>query len=513
MKKKIFSLVLAIVFMFTVVSCQDDTTKKFKATFDANGGTINGEATYIEEFEEGKGITTLPTPKREGYTFLGWYLDSEKVTIISADTNKDVTLVAQYKEKVVFNYETPVTDSITLTADYKGKNFLEDGIGEVTVQQFVDGDTTIFKCGNQSITIRYQGIDTPESTYKVEPWGFAASKHTKEALKNAKTIVLQTDNGKPGKENVDTTGNRYLAWVWVDGRLLNLELVELGLANSKASATSLSAEFIEALGPVSQAKARIYGEKDPDYDYSKTYTEISLKDLHLTYGTDEAILNSKDVGKKVKVSGIVTRMIGTNSAYIQQTADYDGNGVLETYGVYLYGGYNLNNKLAVGYSVIVSGTIGYYNGSLQISSVVENRTSVQSFNDLDNIQIPEVEDLKTYLSDEVHNLGNIIKVTTPLKITSYYDAKNDSSNATTLTAEYYDLNNKKQTVTIRIDNNITLLDSEGKRIDSGAYFMGKTFNTFICVLGYYDPSDNGVHDGNVQLMLTRMEDIEYLVQE
>lgn len=512
MKKKILSLLLVATFLFTIVSCVQNA-KKHLATFDADGGTVNGESIYTEEFEEGKGITTLPNAKKEGYNFIGWYLDETKVTSIAASTNEDVTLVAHYEEKVVFNYETPVTDSVKLTADYEGKNFLEDGIGVVTVQQYVDGDTTIFKCGNQSITIRYEGIDTPESTYKVEPWGFAASKHTKETLKNAKTIVLQTDNGKPGKENVDTTGNRYLAWVWADGKLLNLELVELGLANSKASDTTLSDKFIEALRPVSQAKVRIYGEKDPDYDYSKNYTEISLKDLHTTYGTAEAILSEKDKGKKVKVSGVITRKIGTNSAYIQQIADYDDDGNYETYGVYLYGGYNLNNKLQVGYTIIVSGTIGYYNGSLQISSVVENKTVVQSFGDEDNIVIPEVEDLKSYLQDETNNLGNIIKVTTPLKVISYYDAKNDKSNATTLTAEYYDLNNNKQTITIRIDNNITLLDSEGSRIDTGAYFKGKTFGSFICILGYYDPSDNGKHDGSVQLMLTRMEDIEFVVSE
>ncbi len=512
MKKKILSLFLVVAFLFAITSCVTTTTT-YTATFDADGGTVNGESIYTEKFEQGKGIDTLPAATKEGHSFIGWYIDDKKVTSISADTNSDVTLVAHYQVKQVFNYNTPVTDSIELTETYEGKNFLEDGIGEVTVQQYVDGDTTIFKCGNQAITIRYEGIDTPESTYKVEPWGFAASKHTKEALKNAKTIVLQTDNGKPGKDNVDTTGNRYLAWVWVDGRLLNLELVELALANSKASDTTLSKEFTSALTPALQAKVRIYGEKDPDYDYSTSYTDMSLKELHENYGTTEAILNSKDVGKKVRVSGVITRMVGANSAYIQQTAEYDDNGKVETYGVYLYGGYNLNNRLVVGNTVIVSGTIGYYNGSLQISSVTQRNTNVQSFGDSDKIVINEVEDLKNYLEDEVYNLGNIIKVTTPLKVISYYDAKNDKSNATTLTAEYYDVDNHRQTVTIRIDNNITLLDPDGNRIDTGEYFKGKTFKSLICVLGYYDPSDNGKHDGSVQLMLTRMEDIEYEVNE
>ena len=43
---------------------------------------------------------------------------------------------------------------------------------------------TNFKTKNGfTFTARYLGINTPESTYKVEPWGFAASKYTKQQLK------------------------------------------------------------------------------------------------------------------------------------------------------------------------------------------------------------------------------------------------------------------------------------------------------------------------------------------
>ena len=40
--------------------------------------------------------SVLPTPTREGYVFLGWFLNGEKVESISADC----TLVAEWKEEV-----------------------------------------------------------------------------------------------------------------------------------------------------------------------------------------------------------------------------------------------------------------------------------------------------------------------------------------------------------------------------------------------------------------------------
>ena len=500
MKKKIISIILANDVLFTITSCVNK--KEYTATFNANGGKVNGSEYYEIKFKENAGLLEFPVATRAGYRFVGWYLDGELITAIDKTANTDVELKAEWEE---YTFTTPVTDRVKLTADYEGKDYYEDGIGVVTVQQFVDGDTTIFKSGSRTITIRYIGIDTPESTYKVDPWGYSASNYTKEVLKNAKTIVLQTDNGKPGKdpENVDTTGNRHLAWVWADGRLLNLQIVEVGLANSKASATTYDSEFIDAIKPLIAAKVRIYGQDDPDYDYSKDYIDMNLKEVHEKYGTPEAILDKKDAGKKIRVHGVVSRKIGSGSAFLQQTLDG------QTYGIYLYGGYTENNKLQQGYSVIVSGTVGYYNGCLQISSVTSAKIKIQSYYAQEEIKINEVSNIKDYVANQ-QNIGNILKITTSLTIVDYYDAKNEKSNAITLYASYTDENNQTQKIQIRIDNNVTLRDDEGQRIDTGAYFVGKTFKSLTCIMGYYDPSDNNVYDGTVQMMITQMKDIEFV---
>lgn len=56
--------------------------------------------------------------------------------------------------------------------------------------------------------------------------GVEASNFTKEKLKNATKIELEFDN------NSDRTDkyNRYLAWIWIDGELLQNLLVKEGLA-------------------------------------------------------------------------------------------------------------------------------------------------------------------------------------------------------------------------------------------------------------------------------------------
>ena len=109
---------------------------------------------------------------------------------------------------------------------------------EATVKSYIDGDTTHFYVdegviSHEFLKARYAGVNTPESTGQIEPWGKKASAYTKEKLKNSTSIVLETD----GTDwEVDSTGERYLVWVWYKPqgsdvyRNLNLELLQEGLA-------------------------------------------------------------------------------------------------------------------------------------------------------------------------------------------------------------------------------------------------------------------------------------------
>ena len=406
------------------------------------------------------------------------------------------------EEKVPYEFKTPVTDSITLNESYEGKDFLEDGIGTATIVAFTDGDTAMFRTsGGHKITVRFLGIDTPESTYKVDPWGFAASAYTKNAIKNAKTIVLQAETLDPNAR-LDSTGNRYLAWVWVDGRLLNLEIAEVGLAAAKAEGTRYASQFIEAIQPVLKAKERIYGVKnDPDYNYTSTRKEFSIKELREQYGSEEAINTLKDNGLKIKVTGTVVRKIGGACAYIQQYGE-DG----KYYGIYIYGGYGTIGTLKPGYTVTVSGTIGYYYGQLQISSVTTASVKVMDRSGADTL-VPIETKLADITKYDYDSIANFITLNEELVITSYYDSENNTSFTLTTNYQLSDGN----FLDIRVDQNTALFDEKGIRITSGKSFVGKTISSFTGILSYYDPNygqqDPEKYDGRIQLMWADESDV------
>jgi micrococcal nuclease len=95
--------------------------------------------------------------------------------------------------------------------------------GSYYVRRVVDGDTIIV---DPEATIRLIGVNTPETVkpeHPIEPWGLEAAEFTREFLASG-TATLSFD-----RERVDRYG-RFLAYVWVDSRMLNEELVRNGLA-------------------------------------------------------------------------------------------------------------------------------------------------------------------------------------------------------------------------------------------------------------------------------------------
>jgi micrococcal nuclease len=87
----------------------------------------------------------------------------------------------------------------------------------------IDGDTLLLAGGAR---IRLIGVDAPETVkpnYPVEPWGPEASAFTRQFVSGGR-VRLAFD-----RERLDRYG-RYLAYVYVDDRMLNEELVRAGLA-------------------------------------------------------------------------------------------------------------------------------------------------------------------------------------------------------------------------------------------------------------------------------------------
>lgn len=100
---------------------------------------------------------------------------------------------------------------------------------EVKLVKCVDGDTARFLIDGEERSTRFLAIDTPESVHpkkKPEPYGKEASQYTCDQLTNAKKIVIEYDEGSTKTDQYD----RVLAWVFVDDKLLQKDLVSKGYA-------------------------------------------------------------------------------------------------------------------------------------------------------------------------------------------------------------------------------------------------------------------------------------------
>ena len=236
---------------------------------------------------------------------------------------------------------------------------------EVTVGAFVDGDTTHFSVDSPYfphdwMKARYIGLNTPESTGKIEEYGKKASKFTREKLENASSIIVESDDGN---WNVDSSGGRYLVWVWYRNsdnepyRNLNIELLQNGLAAAYSTANNrYGTVAMAALNQAKEQKLNLYsGQKDPDFYYGDA-VELTLKELRLNVETYDGI--------KVAFEGVITMNDGS-SIYIE---DYDPETELY-YGISVFYGYNLPGKgleiLSVGNRSRIVGTVQYYeNGGI-----------------------------------------------------------------------------------------------------------------------------------------------------
>lgn len=243
---------------------------------------------------------------------------------------------------------------------------------EVTVHAFIDGDTTHFKAKGSSnlpaevLKARYLGINTPESTGKIEEWGKAASNFTKEKLTNATSIVIESDNNK---WNADSTGGRYLVWVWYKGegdteyRNLNIEILQQGLAIASNSANNRYGET--CMAAINQAKTEKLhvnsGEKDPDFPYGGAQ-ELTLKELRTKVTEYD--------NTKVAFEGVIVKN-NNNTVYVEE---YDAESGMY-FGMQVYYGYALNGTglqiLSVGNRVRIVGTVTYYEtgGTYQVSGL------------------------------------------------------------------------------------------------------------------------------------------------
>ncbi len=243
---------------------------------------------------------------------------------------------------------------------------------EVTVKTFIDGDTVHFNVpvsvmSSGVLKARFIGINTPESTGKIEEYGKKASAFTKEKLSSATSIIIESETSV---WDPDSTGSRYLAWIWYktddmsDYRNLNIEILQNGLAIANNSAGNrYGSACVAAINQAKAQKLNVHsGQPDPDFYYGDAI-ELTLKELRTNIDAYNGI--------KVAFSGVITANSGTQGIYVE---DYDPETDMY-YGMYVYYGHGLTGVgldiLAVGNKARIVGTVQYYEagGTWQVSDL------------------------------------------------------------------------------------------------------------------------------------------------
>lgn len=416
-------------------------------------------------------------------------------------------------EESVYEFSTPQTDSLKLTSQYEGKSFLNNGIGKVTLTQNVDGDTAHFKdSSGQYFTARFLMINTPESTGKVDPWGKASSEYVANILSNAAEIVCESETvGSPALK--DTTNKRYLAYVWYrnsteeDFRLLNLEIVENCYSRfvDDESAGKYASLFSEADAKGAKSAKRVYGEKDPSYDYSYVINEITI--AYLRDHMDEYA----DNGSKLKMRVRIVRLNGDN-IYVEdvEKTSSDITGEYDTAGIYMFSGYGspfgriqLGAVIEMTCQCVNNATYGFQLTNPKEVKIIEKATG-------EDTQIREY-DGKTEI--DLESLEGLVIKIKKVKVNKV-GAHNDDG-AYTIYAE----TESGQAINIRIDGDTTpKYDKSAIKVSSGENIywysliggVSKYMDTYQVML--CNQQETGVGSADFVLALTDEEIVEVVAE-
>lgn len=382
---------------------------------------------------------------------------------------------------------------------------------EVTVKLHIDGDTVHFnsRVGEKGVLkARFLAINTPESTGKIEKWGKKASAFTKEKLKDAVSIIVESDNEK---WNLDSTGARHLVWVWykssedAEYRNLNLEILQEGLAIASNTSENRYGDIcMKALEQAEKKKLYVHsGEDTVDPDlYVGDAIDLTIKELRTNI--------QNYVGMDVAFEGVVTKSAGGGcyvEAYDEENDMYNG--------IYIYMGQANGAVLGimtVGNRVKVIGNVQYWEGgaSYQVTNL---KYRVMKPDDPKNIQKIGEGEASFKLTSAEDFVGGMINIEVVEDGEEVFKQVRYAQLALGSTISMNDLkvidsyvsDNKEMTLTCRVNGLIIkvrteVLFDENNNVIDDTRFKEATIN----VKGIVD-----CFNGEYQIRVFGIEDIEF----
>ncbi|MFC1499974.1 thermonuclease family protein [Candidatus Zixiibacteriota bacterium] len=166
------------------------------------------------------------------------------------------------------------------------------------VDRVIDGDTIVVDFGSRTETVRYIGVDTPETVHPtrgVEPYGKAASDFNR-SLVEGRWVHLAFD-----VEQRDYYG-RLLAYVYTDSLFVNAELLRRGYAQLMTVPPNVRHvdEFVALQRVAREAGAGLWGlEIPPVIQPGVGHHQVAVESL----GEDDIIVYITRTGTKYHLTG------------------------------------------------------------------------------------------------------------------------------------------------------------------------------------------------------------------
>lgn len=130
--KKLFLVVILIISSLVLASCED-FFRLLESDFESDNYTATFKGDYVQEFsqdvEKGEKLLKPQEPTKEGYTFIGWFIEAsgnKQLWDFEIDTvNQNLILIAEWEENIPFE-ENDITTQLTEDLDALDSLFFEN---------------------------------------------------------------------------------------------------------------------------------------------------------------------------------------------------------------------------------------------------------------------------------------------------------------------------------------------------------------------------------------------------
>ena len=371
-KKNIFTILticLLIVCNLFVISCKksckgkDNDNKnddvKYYVTFDYN----NGSSSNMVMVEKNKFVSKPTDPVKEGFTFLYWSLNDEEFNFNTPITNH-ITLIATYKSNEVKTARVRWLEDESITYEYEGDvpRVVEVGTTikfKINESPYYEGNLEVFvnnKVINKSINDYYEFTVLDETTLDVSVAGL--SKLNSKIKGNGTTenpyVIENTAQFKSFVEGVNSlTDNRYNDSNFILNNDLDFKGYTIEMIGDKLNSNHFSGRFDGQNHRISNFKLNDKDGMVGLFGYAVTAEILNIKletDLYVTPSNENY------------------NLIGSLIAYNIGSDIYNCN---------FNGTINVKNELANDSNVYVGGLVGYLQSYSTTNSASLNYSYVE----------------------------------------------------------------------------------------------------------------------------------------